>query len=253
MIKLPYIFIIDFYYLLLCDTTYLDKEIELSKLLNEKCNINIINEFTDKELIIRPDFKLFIDFLKSNYKHAEIFVYIAPELYKYFTNSNSIDEYIDKFENINKLKLTSMNNYYDIIIENLKLKYPSLNKNKLKVFDSQLTIFTEVNNIFFKFNKTIKSPSYNYKYYYYIYYDIYDKIINTYKINPNTFDNPEVLKFCEKNEIPVHNKNGSLYQKDLLYQNILKLYHYKIYKLSDNSNKEDTFFKDYINEIKNNT
>jgi len=75
IIKLPHIFIIDFLYLIFCYTTYLDKEIELIKLLNEKCNTNIKPDFTnemEKELIFRPDLSLFIDFLKSNYKNAEI-------------------------------------------------------------------------------------------------------------------------------------------------------------------------------------
>ena len=57
-----------------------------------------------------------------------------------------------------------------------------------------------------------------------------------------------ILTFCENNKIPIHNKNGSIYQQDLLYQNILKLYYYREYQLSDYSIKEDTFFKDYINE-----
>ena len=35
-----------------------------------------ILKISNNELIIRPDFKLFIDFLKSNYKNAEIFIYL---------------------------------------------------------------------------------------------------------------------------------------------------------------------------------
>ena len=241
MIKLPHIFIIDFN-LISCYTDYLGKEIELIKFLNEKCNTNIKHDFTnelEKELIIRPDFKLFIDFLKSNYKNAEIFIYIPDWAYIYFSN---IDIIYKKFENINKVKLFLVNNYFDIIIENLKDKYPSLHKNKQKVFDNQLIIFTTELSDMKEFEKSLKCPQYKYIYY----YDIYDKIINTYKINPNIFDNIDVLKFCNINKIPVHNKNGSIRQKDLLYQNILKLYYYKKYKLSDDSNKEDTFFKDYI-------
>jgi hypothetical protein len=249
MIKLPYIFIIDFYYLIFCYTNYLNTEIELTKLLNNICNTSIINDFSNEindELIFRPDFKLFIDFLKSNYKNAEIFIYLSDndELISIYPE---IEKYIDKYENINKLKLYSLNNYYDIIINNLKDKYPSLNKNKKKVFDTQLSIFTTDNNFYLnKIDKVIKCPIYNYKYY----YDIYDKIINKYNINPSVFDNKHILTFCEKNKIPIHNKNGSIYQQDLLYQNILKLYYYREYQLSDNSIKEDTFFKDYINEMK---
>ena len=77
MIKLPHIFIINFKILFCSDDKCLNDEINLSKLLNLKSNTNIINDFTDevkKELIIRPDFKLFIDFLKSNFKNAEIFI-----------------------------------------------------------------------------------------------------------------------------------------------------------------------------------
>lgn len=244
MIKLPHIFIIDFD-LISCYTDYLSKEIELIKLLNEKCNTNIKHDFTNElenELIIRPDFKLFIDFLKSNYKNTEIFIYIPDWAYIYFSN---IDIIYKKFENINKVKLFLVNNYYDIIIENLKDKYPSLHKNKQKVFDNQLIIFTTEMSNMNGIEKSLKFPNYKYTYY----YDIYDKIINTYKINPNVFDNIDILKYCEQNEIPIHNKNGSIKQKDLLYQNILKLYYYKKYKLSDDSKKEDNLFKVYINEI----
>jgi hypothetical protein len=246
MIKLPYIFIIDFLYLVLCYNTYYNKEIELITLLNNNCNTSIINDFSDEinnELIIRPDFKLFINFLKSNYNNAEIFIYLRDDD-EMISIYPEIEKYIDKYENINKLKLKSLNNY-DIIVDNLKVKYPSLNKNKKKVFDTQLSIFTTNDNLDLKkINKAIKCPQYNYEYY----YDIYDKIINKYNINPSVFDNKHILTFCENNKIPIHNKNGSIYQQDLLYQNILKLYYYKEYQLSDNSIKEDTFFKDYINK-----
>ena len=254
MIKLPHIFIIDFWYLNFCYTTYLDKEIELIKLLNEKCNTNIKPDFTnemEKELIFRPDFTLFIDFLKSNYKNAEIFVYLPEDIYHNYSNIDIIIN--NKYEKINKFILNSMHNYYDIIIEKLKDKYPSLNKNKQKVFDSQLTIFTCKNSLIEKYEKTTICFNYEYEYY----YDIYDKIINTYKINPNIFDNIDVLKFCVSNKIAVYNKNGSMYQQDLLFHNILKLYYYRKYKLSEVSKKEDTFFKDYIiiekEKIKNKT
>lgn len=244
MIKLPNIFIIDFYYLLFCYNTYINLEIELLQLLNKKYNTNIKYDFTDEinnELIIRPDFKLFIDFLKSNYKNTEIFIYLQQDNYDYYPISEDI--IFDKLD-INKLKLYSMNNFFDIICDNLKTKYPSLIKNKKKVYDTQLTIFTTQKSTIKQLDKTIKCPTYNYEYY----YDIYEKIINKYHINPTIFDNKEILRFCENNEIPIYNKNGSIYQKDLLYQNILKLYNYKKYQLSENSKKEDTFFKDYIKE-----
>jgi deoxyribodipyrimidine photolyase len=171
-----------------------------------------------------------------------------------YHNYSNIDIIINnKYEKINKFILNSMHNYYDIIIEQLKDKYPSLNKNKQKVFDSQLTIFTCKNSLIEKYEKTTICFNYEYEYY----YDIYDKIINTYKINPNVFDNIDVLKFCVSNKIAVYNKNGSMYQQDLLFQNILKLYYYRKYKLSEVSKKEDTFFKDYIiiekEKIKNKT
>lgn len=245
MIKLPHIIIIDFVYLIFCYSTYLDKEIELIKLLNKKSNTNIKPDITneiEKELIFRPDFTLFIDFLKSNYKNAEIFLYIPAHMYHDYSNIDIILN--NKYEKINKFILTSMHNYYETIIEILKDKYPSLNKNKQKVFDNQFIIFTTHNSNIKDYEKTIICSDYEYTYY----YDIYDKIINTYKINPNVFDDTYVLKFCEQNEIPIYNKNGSIKQKDLLYQNILKMYYYKKYKLSEVSKKEDTFFKDYIKE-----
>ena len=252
MIKLPHIFIIDFYSLLLTNNnTYINREITLIQQLNEKCNTNIKIDFTDEiknELIIRPDFKLFIEFLKSNYKNAEIYIYINENILKYYPIS--VDIIIDEFKlDAKKIKLYSMNNFFDIIIDNLKVKYPSLIKNKQKVYDTQLSIFTSSVSIVSELDKTIKYPTYNYSYY----YDICEKIINKYKIKPEVFDNKEILKFCQKNDIPVYNKNGSMYQKDLLYQKLLKLFYYKEYQLSEYSKKEDTAFIDYIklNKIKN--
>jgi hypothetical protein len=221
MIKLPNIFIIDFYSVL-CWTDIIIREISLIELLNEKCNTNIKADFTDEiknELFFRPNLDIFIEFLKSNYKNAEIFIYSNEAIVNCISISE--DYIIDKF-NLNKLKLYSMNNFFDIIIDNLKVKYPSLIKNKQKVYDTQLSIFTYEKSKISKLEKTIIYPHYNYMYY----YDIYDKIINKYKIKSEVFDNKDILIFCEKNEIPFYNKNGSIYQKDLLYQNILKLFYY---------------------------
>ena len=222
MIKLPHIFIINFKILFCSDDKCLNDEINLSKLLNLKSNTNIKNDFTDevkKELIIRPDFKLFIDFLKSNFKNAEIFI-----LYNKYSNDYTdfidINSIIEGYENINKVILNSMDNYYEKIIDNLKIKYPSLNKHKQKVFDTQLTIFTDKSFQQEKQDNIIICPTYYYNYY----YDIYDKIINKYNINPTAFDNKEILEYCSKNNINVYNKNGSLYQRDLLYHNIAILY-----------------------------
>jgi len=245
MIKLPNIFIIDLY-CVLGWTEIMIREISLIELLNEKCNTNIKADFTDEiknELFFRPNLDIFIEFLKSNYKNAEIFIYSNEAIINYMSISE--DYIIDKYD-LNKFKLYSMNNFFDIIIDNLKIKYPSLIKNKQKVYDTQLSIFTYEKSEISKLEKTITYPYYNYMYY----YDIYDKIINKYKIKSEVFDNKDILIFCEKNEIPFYNKNGSIYQKDLLYQNILKLFYYKKFQLSEYSKKEDTNFIDYINKIK---
>ncbi len=80
------------------------------------------------------------------------------------------------------------------------------NKNKQKVFNNQLIIFTT-------HNSNIKN-----------YYNIYNKI------------NYNVLKYCEQNEIPIHNKHGSIKQKYLLSEVSKKKYVFIDY-IKDNKKK----------------
>jgi hypothetical protein len=53
------------------------REIILIELLNKKCNTNIKADFTDLAYIF------FIEFLKSNYKNAKIFIYSNEAIINY--------------------------------------------------------------------------------------------------------------------------------------------------------------------------
>jgi hypothetical protein len=237
--KLPFIFIIDYYNLCLGDDTFLINEINLISLLQQDTLFSL--DFTSAPHFIRPDFDLFLNFLKSKFKNAEIFVYIPDFIYHHkiiLDNSHITQPY-----------LHTMYNYYDTIISTLILKYPLLqqNKNRKYVFDNQLIIFSNNDNNNDNISdKMIKCSNYNYQYY----SNIYDKFINTYKINVDLLhNNPQILSFFLTNDIPIYSPNGTILQQDKLYQNSLKLYQSKCNEIYNNNNNSDTLFQELMKII----
>lgn len=239
--KLPFIFVIDYFYLCLGDKTYFNFELDIADLL--KNDISITLDITDQHNFIRPDFTQFLKFLKSNFKNAEIFVYIPEFIYNHKILTDN--------PNINKPYLRTINNCYDTIISELSYKYPSLKKDKniQIVFDTQLIIFSNYDtNIDYISDKIIKCSNYTYTYY----SDIYDTFIDKYKINPDFLNKPYISNYIKINDISMYNPNGTILQKDKLYQNSLKLYDFKCCEIYNNNIKPDTLFQQLMKIIETN-
>ncbi len=267
--KLPYIFILDI------DNTIIgnvDNCINESIILNyifKYCKMNNIIANCDKKLdiidelnegLLRPYFIDFINFIKSKYKNIEIYLYTNSS-YNWINNSGFIDNiekiakikfnkpYFTRENALNRQKL--LGNIYDVIIDKIVKKYPLLkiDKNKKKVFDSQLVFIDDIpNNLNDYPDKQIMCPEYNY----YPYYNIKEKLIYKYNINPEIFDNKELLTVFESENIPIYNENGSVYQKDIEFFNLLEIKNIRRVELLNNTTLNDTFFKDLITILNKN-
>jgi hypothetical protein len=205
--KIPYIIIIDFYSVVLGDYSCCIKEIKLLGLINKLFNTNFIPDFTDEmKSLIRPEYETFINNLKTKYKNVEIYLYL----------STSIFDIKYDYEH-----LYNIHNCFDTIIYNLNHKYKSLETQKKQIYDSHFFIIADEDIDTPLYNdKIIRCPKYEYE----IYYDIPKKLIEKYKINPDVFNNKEILEYCAENNINIHNKNGDIYQADELYQRLRSLY-----------------------------
>ena len=251
--KLPFIFIFDIDQTIIGDIHYQLLEYELLEIINPSLlkDFNITNELNNG--MLRPYFKEFVNFIINKYKNVEIYVY-TNSLYLWSINGlipniqNVLDFEINKpyftrddSNNLNKL----LGNIYDNIINNLEHKYPLLknDKNKKYVFDNQLVFIDDVKENLKDYpQKQILCPKYNCN----DYNDIKLKLMNKYNIKEEEFDKKNVLKFFDKNNIPIYNKNGSIYQKNKINQdllNLLLLRKTKITKFKDN------FFKSLISII----
>jgi hypothetical protein len=261
--KLPYIFILDIDNTIIGNVDNCINESIILQYIFKYCKMNNIVANCDKNLdiidelnegLLRPYFIDFINFIKSKYKNIEIYLYTRSS-YDWINNSGFIDNiekivkikfnkpYFTKEDTLNKQKL--LGNIYDVIIDKLIKKYPllKLDKNKKKVFDSQLVFIDNIpNNLNDYLDKQIVCPEYNY----YPYYNIKEKIIKKYNINPEIFDNNEILKVFENENIPIYNKNGSIYQKDIEFYHINEILNIKKSQILSNSTLNDTFFKDLI-------
>jgi hypothetical protein len=267
--KLPYIFILDI------DNTIIgnvDNCINESIILNyifKYCKMNNIIANCDKKLdiidelnegLLRPYFIDFINFIKSKYKNIEIYLYTNSS-YDWINNSGFIDNiekiakikfnkpYFTRENALNRQKL--LGNIYDVIIDKIVKKYPLLkiDKNKKKVFDSQLVFIDDIpNNLNDYPDKQIMCPEYNY----YPYYNIKEKLIYKYNINPEIFDNKELLTVFESVNIPIYNENGSVYQKDIEFMHIHEILKIRLAQLYSNNSLNDTFFKELITVLNKN-
>lgn len=261
--KLPYIFILDIDNTIIGNVDNCISESIILDYIFKYCKINNIIANCDKKLdiidelnegLLRPYFIDFINFIKSKYKNIEIYLY-TNSAYFWINNSG----FIDNIEKIVKIKFNKpyftrenalgrqklLGNLYDVIIDKIVKKYPLLkiDKNKKKVFDSQLVFIDDIpNNLKDYPDKQIVCPEYNY----YPYYNIKEKIIKKYNINPEIFDNKEILTVFESENIPIYNENGSVYQKDIEFFNIHEILKIRYSQIFINSSLNDTFFKDLI-------
>jgi hypothetical protein len=84
------------------------------------------------------------------------------------------------------------------------------------------------------------------------YYNIKEKLIYKYNINPEIFNNTEILNMFEKHNIPIYNENGSVYQKDIEFIHIHEILKIRLAHLYSNNSLNDTFFKDLITVLNKN-
>ena len=249
--KLPYIFIFDI------DNTIIGnihhQYIEYNLL--ENINTLLIKDFDITDILnncmLRPYFKDFIDFIYKKYKNVEIYVYTNSSFewinYGLIDNiQKSINYKINKpyftRDDSNYYKKKLLGNLYDIIINSLIAKYPSLKsqKNKEFVFKNQIVFIDDIKNNLKDYpQKQILCPEYNY-------IDVYDmktRLINKYNIGEDVFDKEIVLSLFENDYLPLYNKNGSIYQQDKSYQELLRL---RLLRKQEINNINDTFFKNLI-------
>lgn len=267
--KLPYIFILDIDNTIIGVVDNCTYEYSVLEYIYKYCKMNNINANCNKKIdiidelnegLLRPYFIDFINFIKKKYKNIEIYLY-TKSAYFWINNSGLIDN-IEKIVKIkfNKPYFTRENalesqkllgNIYDDIIEKMIKKYPLLkiDKNKKKVFESQLVFIDDIpNNLKDYPFKQIICPEYTYM----PYYNIKEKIIYKYNINPEIFNNAEILNMFENYDIPIYNENGSVYQKDIEYMHINEIKKIRLAQLYSNNSLNDTFFKDLITVLDKN-
>ena len=267
--KLPYIFILDIDNTIIGVVDNCIYEYSVLEYIYKYCKMNNINANCNKKIdiidelnegLLRPYFIDFINFIKKKYKNIEIYLY-TKSAYFWINNSGLIDN-IEKIAKIkfNKPYFTRENalesqkllgNIYDDIIEKMIKKYPLLkiDKNKKKVFESQLVFIDDIpNNLKDYPFKQIICPEYTYM----PYYNIKEKIIYKYNINPEIFNNAEILNMFENYDIPIYNENGSVYQKDIEYMHINEIKKIRLAQLYSNNSLNDTFFKDLITVLDKN-
>jgi hypothetical protein len=228
--------------------------------INNECqNIDLDMQAELKNGLLRPYIRDFITFCDKKFKNVEVFFYTNSS-YKW--TNKILGKNIEKALNIkvNRPFFTrensmtqdwkkSLANVYPLIIKSLLKKYPSMKDEKnTEYLLNNRTIFIDdiKNNIISYTNRQLVCPAYDY----YSYYDIYEKLITKYKMDPKIFNDKEILKYMENNFICIYNKNGSVLQKNKDYVNIANMYKTKHSQLSTELSKDtDTYFKDLITEL----
>jgi len=271
--KKPFIIIFDIDQTIIGDVKLLSKEDNLlefifnickKKGINTKCqNTELDMQVELKNGLLRPYVHDFIKFCDKKFKNVEVFFYTNSS-YKW--TNKILGKNIEKALNIkiNRPFFTrensmsqdwkkSLANIYPLIIKSLLKKYPYMkDEKKTDYILNNRTIFIDdiKNNIISYTKRQLVCPEYNY----YSYYDIYEKLITKYKMDPKIFNDKEILKYMEDNYIYIYNKNGSVFQKNKDYVNIVNMYKTKHSQLSTELSKDtDTYFKDLITELSKKT
>lgn len=266
--KLPYIFILDLDNTIIGNANIYAQESMILDFIFKYCKINniignckkkidIIDELN--EGLLRPYFSDFINFIKKKYIDVEFFVY-SKGSYTYIYGG-----IIENIEKIAKIKFNKpyftrndstngyklLGNIIDEIFIQLIKKYPLLkiDENKKKVLDTQFVFIDDIpENLKDYKDKQIVCPKYKYT----PYYNIKEKIISKYNVDPSVFDNKDILDFFEEYDIPIYNQNGSIKQKDMEYFNLLQIKNIRHNELLSNETLNDTFFKDLISILNKN-
>ena len=271
MKKHPFIIIFDIDQTIIGNVNMQSKENDLLEFIYNTCKKKgINNECQNIDLdmqeelnngLLRPYVRDFITFCDKKFKNVEVFFYtnsnykwtnkiLGKSIEKalnikinrpFFTRENSMTQDLKK----------SLANVYPLIIKSLLKKYPSMKdeKNTEYILNNRTIFIDDIkNNIISYTNRQLVCPAYDY----YSYYNIYEKLITKYKMDPKIFNNKDILKYMEDNDIYIYNKNGSLHQKNKDYVNIANMYKTKHSQLSTELSKDtDTYFKDLITKLSN--
>lgn len=268
MKKQPFIIIFDIDKTIIGDIEMLNKEYYFLEYIYNICKRKGINakcpslEKFDmqeelKDGLLRPFAADFINFCNKKFKNAEVFFYtnssykwtngaLGKNIEKvlkikvnrpFFTRENSIGHFRKK----------SLANIYPLIITSLLKKYPSLKyeKNTSYIFNNRTIFIDDIkDNIFAYTNRQLVCPAYEYT----PYYDIYEKCITKYKMDPQIFNDKNILEYMGENDINVYNKNGNKFQKNKEYMSALNLYNLMRFEINKTENK-DTYYKDLVAEL----
>jgi hypothetical protein len=273
MKKLPFIIIFDIDQTIIGDITMQSIENNLleyiynickKKGINTKCQyIDLDMQYELKNGLLRPYVREFIETCNEKFKNVEVFFY-TNSTYKwtnkilgkniekalnikvnrpFFTKENSMSQDIKK----------SLPNVYPLIIKSLIKKYPLVKdqRNTEYILNNRTIFIDDIkDNIISYTNRQLVCSAYNY----FSYYDIYEKLINKYNMNPEIFNDKDILKYMEDNNIYIYNKNGSAFQKDKDYIRLAHMYKKKHSQLSSELYKNiDTYFKDLILKLSKKT
>jgi len=273
MKKLPFIIIFDIDQTIIGDITMQSIENNLleyiynickKKGINTKCQyIDLDMQYELKNGLLRPYVREFIETCNKKFKNVEVFFY-TNSTYKwtnkilgkniekalnikvnrpFFTKENSMSQDIKK----------SLANVYPLIIKSLIKKYPLMKdqRNTEYILNNRTIFIDDIkDNIISYTNRQLVCSAYNY----FSYYDIYEKLINKYNMNPEIFNDKDILKYMEDNNIYIYNKNGSAFQKDKDYIRLAHMYKKKHSQLSSELYKNiDTYFKDLILKLSKKT
>jgi hypothetical protein len=268
MKKQPFIIIFDIDQTIIGNIFMLSKEKALleyiyntckKKGVNAKCPSMDLLDMQDelKNGLLRPNVSDFINFCNKKFKNAEVFFYTNSE---YSWTNSFLGKNIEKalkikinrpfFTRENSMKITmkkSLANIYPIIINSLIKRYPTLNNGDIAeyIFNNR-TIFVDdiKDNIFAYTNRQLVCPAYNF----WPYYDIYEKCITKYKMDPQIFNDKDILKYMSDKNIHINNKNGDVWQNNKEFIAIANMYNYKYTEISRIKNI-DTYYKDLIAEL----
>lgn len=275
MKKLPFIIIFDIDLTIIGNIDIVMKELVFLEYLYNVCKKKGINakcsskDFIDiqgvlKDGLLRPNISEFINFCDKKFRNAKTKANVVEVFF--YTNSGYswTNDFIGKnleqalkikinrpfFTRENSMNLTmkkSLANIYPTIISTLAKRYPSLNDGDAAeyVMNNRMIFIDDIkDNIFAYTNRQVVCPAYNYT----PYYDIYEKCITKYKIDPQIFNDKEILKYMSDNSILIYNNNGNAWQQSKEYIAISNIYYTKHAEISKIKNA-DTYYKDLIAEL----
>ena len=273
MKKLPFVIILDVENTIIGDCDMLVTEWNVleyiynickKKGIHTKCFSSDLVDMQDelKNGLLRPYVSDFIRFCNTKFKNAEVFLYTNKG---YSWMNQVLGKNVEKALKIkiNRPFLAAHNsiasdkksiaNTFPIMMKSLAKRYPSLKdeKNSEYVLNNRTILIDNTVSEFFAYTgRQLICPKYTVSYD----YDIYDKLIRKYKLDPEIFNDKDILAYLHERKILVYNVNGNDFQKNKEYIAIAKMYHAlrKEIKRSQNApTKEDTYFKDLIKELSN--